>query len=117
MRFSWLTMQVLCRFLLKILVLCGYIDLNTRICGSPCIYAAIVATLPRAPLGFRENIGVALAPQRFGEDTSVALAPPGFRGKLSVAFAPPEFRGKLSDALAPPGFRWKLSVALAPLRF
>ena len=26
-------------------VLCGYIDLNTRICGSTRIYAGIVATL------------------------------------------------------------------------
>ena len=26
-------------------LLCGYIDLNTSICGSTCIYAVIVATL------------------------------------------------------------------------
>ena len=29
-------------------VLCGYIDLNTRICGSTRIYAGIVATLSLA---------------------------------------------------------------------
>ena len=37
--------RVLWRFLFKIPVLCGYIDLNTRICGSARIYAGIVATL------------------------------------------------------------------------
>ena len=38
-------MRVLWRFLFKMRVLCGYIDLNTRICGSTRIYAGIVATL------------------------------------------------------------------------
>ena len=38
-------MRVLWRFLLKMRVLCGYIDLNTRICRSTCIFAGIVATL------------------------------------------------------------------------
>ena len=32
-------------FLWKMQVLCGYIKLNNRICGSTCMYAVIVATL------------------------------------------------------------------------
>ena len=38
-------MRVLWSFLLKMRVLCRYIDLNTLICGSTHIYAGIVATL------------------------------------------------------------------------
>ena len=41
--------RVLWRFLFKMRVLCGYIDLNTRICGSTRIYAGIVATLLELP--------------------------------------------------------------------
>ena len=40
-----LKMRVLWKVLFKMRVLCGYIDLNTRICGSTHIYAGIVATL------------------------------------------------------------------------